>query len=92
MIPREALRRVGPEWRRAAALVALGFACGVAVGIAVFSVRLDMISLEREQLLVKSTDLEIQVERLQERLGKVLSGSYGPVVSEVDLSSRGWTS
>jgi len=43
--------------RRSFALIALGFVAGAAVGVALLGTRLDQVSLEREQLLVKKADL-----------------------------------
>ncbi len=51
---------------------------------------LDAVSLEREQFLVKKTDLEIQVERLREELDKARSQWLGgPVVTQVSLNLEG---
>ncbi len=72
------------------ALVVLGFLAGAAVGVALFSSRLDAVSLEREQLVVKKADLEIQVERLREEVEKARSEYLGgPVVMQVDLNLEG---
>ncbi|HCJ10026.1 MAG TPA: hypothetical protein DHW14_02525 [Clostridiales bacterium] len=79
----------GMEGRRAAALLVLGYLGGLVMGVALLSARLDRVSLEREQLLVKNRDLEIQVERLQERLSAAESGGSGPLVKRVTLDMRG---
>ncbi len=51
---------------------------------------LDAVSLEREQLLVRKTDLEIQAERLLEELDKARSRWLGgPVVTQVSLNLEG---
>ncbi len=66
----------------------LGLAAGLGLGVALLSARLDRVSLEREQLLVKKADLEIQVERLQERLDQA-SRRQGPAVNEVEVTLEG---
>lgn len=81
--------RAGPDKIRNAALFLLGLVTGLAVGVALLSARLDRVSLEREWLLVKKADLEIQVERLQEELDQALAWGSEPVVREVDAVLQG---
>ncbi|MEW6032917.1 MAG: hypothetical protein AB1645_08580 [Bacillota bacterium] len=79
----------GPDRRRSAALLTLGFLGGLVAGIAGMAGRLDDMAIQRDELLVKAADLEIRVERLQERLDRVLAGGSGPVVQEVTLNLQG---
>ena len=78
-----------PERRRSFALIILGFAAGAAVGVALLGARLDQVSLEREQLLVKKADLQIQVDRLREELADVRYGQAGLVVMSVNVIPEG---
>jgi len=78
-----------PERRRSFALIVLGFAAGAAVGVALLGARLDQVSLEREQLLVKKADLQIQVDRLREELADVRYGQAGLVVMSVNVIPEG---
>ncbi len=81
---------LAPGALRGLALTALGFAAGAAVGVALLSARLDAVSLEHEQLIVKMADLEIQAERLREELEQARSQWLdGPVVTRVNLNLEG---
>jgi len=62
---------------------------GAAVGVALLGARLDQVSLEREQLLVKKADLQIQVDRLREELAEVRYGQAGLVVMSVNVIPEG---
>ena len=57
--------------------------------MALLGARLDQVSLEREQLLVKKADLQIQVDRLREELADVRYGQAGLVVMSVSVIPEG---
>lgn len=78
-----------PDLRQRAALFLLGFLGGLALGVAALAGRLDRLSLDRERLIVKTADLEIQVERLREELDEALASRPRPVVGGVSLVLQG---
>jgi len=79
----------GENKRQTAALLVLGYMTGLVMGVALLSARLDRVSLEREALLVKVADLQVQVEKLQGWLDRLESGGPGPMVSEITFHFRG---
>lgn len=79
----------GEDKRQTMALLTLGYLAGLVMGVGLLSARLDRVSLEREQYLVRCADLAVQIEKLQERLDLARSAQGGPIVGEVSLNLEG---
>lgn len=71
------------------ALLVLGYLAGLVMGVGLLSARLDQVALEREQYLVRCADLEVQIDKLQERLDQAQSARGAPIVGEVTLHLEG---